>query len=223
MTMAVGLIGALAQHDLRRVLSFNLIGHIGFTTVGLALWTPASLAGSILYVLHHMLVISTLFLVGGLFLRHRRTTDLRLLGGLYRTQPFVACLAMIPLFSLAGIPPLSGFLAKLAVVTPMIGQEQYALAALALAVSLLTVFSMARVWEEAFWKPAPGQSAEPLHQSRVAGAILAPVVLLVSLTVGFTVAAGPVYGLATRAAQQLLDRGEYVRAVLGEGRQRAAR
>ena len=222
-TMVVGLIGALGQHDLRRVLSFNLVGHIGFTTVGLALWTPASLGGSILYVLHHMLVISTLFLVSGLFLRQRRTTDLRVLGGLYRTQPFVACLAMVPLFSLAGIPPLSGFLAKLAVVGPMIGQQQYALAAIALTVSLLTVLSMARVWEEAFWKPAPDHASEPAHQPRLGGAILAPVALLVSLTIGFSVAAGPVYGLATRAAQQLLDRDGYVRAVLGEGGQRAAR
>ena len=86
-TMVVGLVGALGQRDFRRVLSFNLVGHIGFTTVGLALWTPAALGGSILYVLHHMLVISTLFLVSGLFLRQRRTTDLRLLGGLYRAQP----------------------------------------------------------------------------------------------------------------------------------------
>src|SRR3954447_19497610 len=89
-TMIVGLIGALGQHDLRRVLSFNLVGHIGFTTVGLALWTPASIAGSILYLLHHMLVISALFLVSGLFLRQRFTTDLRVLGGMYRRQPFVA-------------------------------------------------------------------------------------------------------------------------------------
>jgi multicomponent Na+:H+ antiporter subunit D len=222
-TMVVGLIGALGQHDLRRVLSFNLVGHIGFTTVGLALWTPASLGGSILYVLHHMLVISTLFLVSGLFLRQRRTTDLRVLGGLYRTQPLVACLAMVPLFSLAGIPPLSGFLAKLAVVGPMIGQQQYALAAIALTVSLLTVLSMARVWEEAFWKPATDHAWEPAHRPRLGGAILAPLALLVSLTIGFSVAAGPVYSLATRAAQQLLDRDEYVRAVLGEGGQRAAR
>src|SRR3954463_12201108 len=82
-TMVVGLIGAIGQHDLRRVRSFNLVGHIGFPTVGLALWTPAALGGSILYVLHHMLVITTLFLVSGLFLRQRRTTDLRQLGGLY--------------------------------------------------------------------------------------------------------------------------------------------
>ena len=84
------LIGALGQRDFRRVLSFNLVGHIGFTTVGLALWTPAALGGSILYMLHHMLVITNLFLVSGLFLRQRRTTDLPALGGLYRTHPAVA-------------------------------------------------------------------------------------------------------------------------------------
>jgi multicomponent Na+:H+ antiporter subunit D len=135
----------------------------------------------------------------------------------------VACLAIVPLFSLAGIPPLSGFVAKLAVVGPMIGRQQYALAAIALTVSLLTVLSMARVWEEAFWKPAPDQASASAHQPRLGGAILAPVALLVSLTIGLSVAAGPVYDMATRAAQQLLDHDEYVRAVLGEGVERAAR
>ena len=105
----------------------------------------------------------------------------------------------------------------------MIDRQQYVLAAIALTVSLLTVLSMARVWEEAFWKPAPDQAAGAAHQPRLGGAILAPVALLVSLTIGLSVAAGPVYGVATRAAQQLLDRDGYVRAVLGEGVQRAAR
>src|SRR5690606_14809763 len=85
-TMLVGMVGALAQRDLRRVLSFNLVGHIGFTTVGLALWTPLALGASIFYLLHHMLVITTLFLVSGLFLRQRRTTDFASLGGLYRSH-----------------------------------------------------------------------------------------------------------------------------------------
>ena len=185
-TMVVGLIGALGQHDLRRVLSFNLVGHIGFTTVGLALWTPASLGGSILYVLHHMLVISTLFLVSGLFLRQRRTTDLRVLGGLYRTQPFVACLAMVPLFSLAGIPPLSGFLAKLAVVGPMIGQRQYALAADRThgesADRPLDGAGLGRSVLEAGDRSCLASRSQP----RLGGAIVAPVALLVSLTIAFT-------------------------------------
>ena len=78
--MVVGLIGALAQRDFRRVLSFNLIGHLGYTTVGLALMTQAAMAGSILYIFHHIFVITNLYLVSGIFLRLRRTTFLRSLG-----------------------------------------------------------------------------------------------------------------------------------------------
>ena len=220
-TMLVGLIGALAQHDLRRVLSFNLVGHIGFTTVGVALWTPAALGGSILYVLHHMLVITTLFLVSGMFLRQRRTTDMRVLGGVYKAQPAVACLALVPLFSLAGIPPLSGFIAKLAVVAAMIDVGQYLLAAISLAVSLLTVLSMAKVWEECFWKPAPAPPSVP--QPRLGAAILAPIAFLVSLTIGVTALAGPVSSMTMAAAHQLLNPATYIHAVLGEEADRAAR
>jgi multicomponent Na+:H+ antiporter subunit D len=222
-TMVVGLIGAISQQDFRRVLSFNLVGHIGFTTVGLALWTPAALGGSIFYVLHHMLVISSLFLVSGLLLRQRRTTDLRALGGVYRSQPAVALLAMVPLFSLAGVPPLSGFIAKVAVIGPMIAGGYYFLAAAALAVSLLTLWSMARLWEESFWKPAPAASSASVAPARLGVAVVAPIALRVSLTIAGTVAAGALYPQTTRAAQQLLNPGEYVRAVLGDGGQRAAR
>ena len=222
-TMVVGLVAALAQQDFRRVLSFNLVGHIGFITVGLALRTPAALGGSILYMLHHMLVISTLFLISGLFLRRRHTTDLRALGGLYRTQPAIACLALVPLFSLAGIPPLSGFVAKVAVVTPMIGSGRYMLAAIALAVSLLTVLSMARLWEETMWKPAAAEEPSPHRRASLDLALLMPIAFLVTLTLGLTIFAGPVSRLTLRAAEQLSDSSHYVRAVLGEGGQRASR
>lgn len=222
-TMVVGLLGAIGEHDFRRVLSFNLVGHIGFTTVGLALGTPAALGGSMYYVLHHMVVISTLFLISGLFLRQRRTTDLRALGGLYRAQPAVACLAMLPLFSLAGVPPLSGFVAKVAVVGPMIGTGHYLLAAISLAVSLLTLLSMARLWNESVWKPAPHPASPSAHQTRLGGAILAPIAFLVSLMIGMTALAGPISALTNRAAQEVLNTDGYMRAVLGGEARRAAR
>jgi len=218
-TMMVGMAGAIGQDDFRRVLSFNLVGHIGFTTVGLALGTPRALAGSILYVLHHMLVITSLFLVSGLILRQRRTTDLRALGGLYSSQPAVAALAAVPLFSLAGIPPLSGFVAKVAVVAALVDSGSYAVAAVALAASLLTVVSMAKLWEEAFWKPAP--AGPPPARPGAAG--VAPIALLVTLTLALTAAAGPIHDVSRRAAEQLLDGKGYVRAVLGEETGRAAR
>jgi multicomponent Na+:H+ antiporter subunit D len=223
MTMVVGLIGALAEKDFRRVLSFNLIGHIGFTTVGLALGTPAALAGSILYVLHHMLVISSLFLVSGLFLRQRRTTDLSALGGLYKSQPAVACLALIPLFSLAGVPPSSGFIAKVAVLTPMLGGGQLLLAGVALGVSLLTVLSVARLWEQSFWRAAPVLPSMTVPSPRLGASIVGPIGFLVGLTIALTMLAGPVSALTMQAARQLLDRDAYVRAVLIGGGPRAAR
>jgi multicomponent Na+:H+ antiporter subunit D len=170
-----------------------------------------------------MLVISTLFLVSGLFLRQKRTTDLRVLGGVYRGQPVVACLALVPLFSLAGIPPLSGFIAKVAVVGPMIDVRQYALAGVSLVVSLLTILSMAKVWEEAFWKPAPTEPQSSLPHPRLGMAILAPIAFLVSVTVGLTLLAGPVSAITVSAAEQLLDRDGYVRGVLGMEVRRAAR
>jgi len=145
--------------------------------------------------------------------------DLRALGGLYRSQPAVACLAMVPLFSLAGIPPLSGFIAKLAVVGAVLAGNHYWLAGVALVVSLLTVLSMARLWDEAIWKPSPTDASLP----RLGVAIVAPIAWLVALTLGFTVAAGPAYGVSMRAAAQLLDARGYIHAVLGEDAPRAAR
>src|SRR5688572_28370294 len=200
-TMVVGLLGAIGQTDFRRVLSFNLVGHIGFTTIGLAVGTPAALGGSILYVLHHMLVITSLFLVSGLFLRRRRTTNLAALGGLYRTQPVVATLAMVPLFSLAGVPPLSGFIAKLAVIRGVLADDHNWVAAIALGVSLLTVLSMAGLWEGAFWKEAPTE--EPM--ARLNGAMVVPIAILVCLTLALSVGAGPVFDLSVRGACTVLN------------------
>jgi multicomponent Na+:H+ antiporter subunit D len=211
-TMVVGMIGAVGQRDFRRVLSFSLVGHIGFTTVGIALWTPAALAASIFYMLHHILVITNLFLVSGLFLRLRRTTNLAALGGLYRSHPVPAFLAMVPLFSLAGVPPLSGFIAKLAILEAALAVGHYWLAGIALAVSLLTLLAMARLWDEGFWKSAPHESVpRPLGAG-----VLAPIVTLGALTLALTVAAAPIYALSQRAADQLLQSDGYVRVVLGE-------
>jgi multicomponent Na+:H+ antiporter subunit D len=210
-TMLVGLVGALAQRELRRVLSFNLVGHIGFTTVGLALWTSNALGASIFYLIHHILVITALFLVSGLFLRQRRTSDLASLGGLYRSNPAIAALLLVPLFSLAGVPPLSGFLAKLAIVAAALETGSPVLAAVALLVGLLTLLSMARVWQEIAWKPAPAGEVRRLGRLD-----LAPIVGLVVLILGMSVAAGPVFDASVGAAEQILHPESYVQTVLGD-------
>jgi multicomponent Na+:H+ antiporter subunit D len=211
-TMVVGLVAAMNERDFRRVLSFNLVGHIGYTTASLAVLTPAALAGAIFYVLHHIVVITNLFLVAGVLLRLRRTTDMIRFGGLYRDQPVFAALAMIPIFSLAGVPPLSGFLGKLAILEGTFAAGAYWVGGLVLAVGLLTLVSMARTWSDTFWRPAD----EGVRDMMAPGTpLLVAIGALGAVTLAMTLWAEPLFDLATRGAEQLLRRDDYVRAVLG--------
>jgi multicomponent Na+:H+ antiporter subunit D len=212
-TMVIGLVGALSQRDFRRVLAFNLVGHIGYTTIGLSIGSPAALAGSLLYVTHHILVITTLFFVSGLLLQLRRTTDLSALGSLYRDHPGTALIAMIPMFSLAGLPPLSGFIGKVAIVQGTFAAGFYATGGLVLVVGLLTLVSITRLWDDAFWKSAPRPAVAP----KPAWPLMVPVAALSLLIVGMTIGAEPLFQLTTRAAGQLLSPQDYTRAVLGPG------
>ena len=212
-TMLLGLIGALSQRDFRRVLAFNLIGHIGYTTIGLSIGTSAAMAGSLLYLAHHILVITTLFFVSGILLQLRRTTDLAALGSLYRDHPWTGVIALIPMFSLAGLPPLSGFIGKLAVLRGTFGAGFYVTGAVVLVVGLLTIVSIARLWDEAFWKPATKPAVAPTPSRP----LMVPVVALSLLIVGMTVGAEPLFRMTTRAADQLLAPQDYIRAVLDSG------
>jgi multicomponent Na+:H+ antiporter subunit D len=210
-TMVIGLIAAQRERDFRRVLSFNLVGHIGYTTASLTVLTPAALAGAIFYVLHHIVVISNLFLVSGVLLRLRRSTNISALGGLYRNQPVFAMLAMVPIFSLAGVPPLSGFLGKLAIIEGTFAAGAYWVGAIVLIVGLLTLISMGRVWADGFWGASPGAA----DATAPGTPLLIAIAGLNLVTVAITLWAGPLFDLTSRAALQLLQREQYIRAVLG--------
>jgi multicomponent Na+:H+ antiporter subunit D len=225
LTMLAGSLGALPQRGLRRALSFLLVGHIGFPLMGLALFTHLGLAGAIFYLVEDIVVITALFLVSGLVRRLGGTETLTRLGGLYAARPAVAALFLLPAFSLAGVPPLSGFFAKLGLLRAGLEVGQYAIVATALGASVLTLLAVSRIWSAVFWKSVPtGTSALP-DLSRpdeepagdVARGMVLPVAGLVGLVVVLGVAAEPVVALATRAAAQLLDRSAYMRAVLGGG------
>ncbi len=216
LTMLSGVLGAAAQNEFRRILSFHIVSQIGYMVMGLALYTPLAIAGSVFYITHHIVVKTNLFLVSGVAQRIRGTYRLKKMGGLYRTYPLLALLFLIPAFSLAGIPPLSGFWAKFMLVRAGLEIEQYAIVATALVVSLLTVFSMTKIWAEAFWKAQPAGEVAHLEESpplsKFMGMVL-PIAFLAAITVGIGLFAEPFFLLATRAAEQLLDPTEYIQAV----------
>jgi multicomponent Na+:H+ antiporter subunit D len=209
-TMVIGLVAALNERDFRRILSFNLVGHIGYTTASVGLMTPAALAGAIFYLLHHILVITNLFLVSGVLMRLRRTTDITRLGGFYRNQRVFSLLAIVPIFSLAGVPPLSGFLGKLAIVRGTFEAGAHWLGGAVLLVGLLTLLSMGRTWSDAFWRP----SEEAGDLATAGTPLLFAIAGLSAATLAFTFWAEPLFEISSRAAHQLLDRGAYIRAVL---------
>ena len=96
LTMLVGILGAIAQDDVKRILSFNIVSHIGFMVMGLALFTVAGLAAAIFYTRHHIVAKTTLFLTSGLIEHAGGSSRLSRLGNMARTVPVVAALFLIP-------------------------------------------------------------------------------------------------------------------------------
>ncbi|NND73965.1 MAG: Na+/H+ antiporter subunit D [Ilumatobacter sp.] len=218
LTMITGVLGAIAQDDLQRILSFHIISHIGYMIFGLALFTLAGIAGAIFYIVHHIVVKTALFLVAGMIERKAGSDRLSRIGGMVRSAPMIAVLFAFPALSIVGIPPFSGFVAKFALVDAGISVEQWPIVAVALAVSLLTMYVMGRIWAGAFWgtcedaavsdRLRPGQTRVPLLMTLSTAVVVAASIALV-------VFAGPMYDLAERAAVDLLVPQNYVQQVLG--------
>ncbi|WP_199580093.1 Na+/H+ antiporter subunit D [Blastococcus sp. TBT05-19] len=290
-TMVVGILGAVAQTDIRRILSFTLVSHIGYMVFGISLASTAGLAGAIFYVVHHIAIQTTLFLVAGLIERQGGSTGVDRLGGLATASPLLAILYFVPAMNLAGIPPFSGFIGKLGLLEAGIadgGWLPIVLVAGGAVTSLLTLLAISRVWSRAFWRlpaqspaadtfdaaaadagpdlspdplPGPEEEQEPAGEKLPAASaradraearraawerhtavatasapatdgpgddegrerplrplpqvMVASTAAMVTVTVALTALAGPLYGIADRAAADLLDRTPYISSVFG--------
>lgn len=214
-TMVVGVLGAVAQEEFRRILSFHIVSQIGYMTMGLGLFTPLGLTGTTFYIAHHIIVKTSLFLVSGVVYRLEGTYELKHLGGLYRSAPALSLLFLLPAMSLAGLPPLSGFFAKLILARAGLETGQYIIVGVALTVSLLTLFSMTKIWLAVFWKSEAEVEALQVRRGDARLAMVLPAAALAALTLAMGLGAGPLFALATRAAEQLLDPSQYIEAVLG--------
>lgn len=219
LTMVCGVLGAVAQYNLRKLLSFHIVSQIGYLIFGVALATAGSLAASIYFMVHVMAAKGALFVSGAFMHYLRGTSDLKQLGSFAATRPAFALLFAVPALSLAGLPPFSGFVGKYALVKAGLEGGAYITVFVSLAVSILTLYSMTKIWNEAFWKAAPREvhAHVPERQlSRVqTWGILAPGVVLAAFSVLLSVAAAPLLAVSTAAAAELLDPQAYISAVLG--------
>ena len=238
-TMLIGILGAMAQNDIKRLLSFTLVSHIGFMIFGIGLGSSQGLSGAIFYMVHHFLVQTALFLVVGLIERHAGTSSLRRLGSLMYTAPIIAVLYLIPALNLGGIPPFSGFMGK--VMLFHAGAEantwmSWVLIGGAVVTSLLTLYVMIMVWSKGFLRdrkdapegnmaiarPAPladitqeVEFSERESVGRTPFGMIAATAMLVLASTAISVVAGPIASITDRAANSTQDVNIYRTAVLG--------
>ncbi len=220
-TMLTGVLGAASQNDMRKILSFHIISQIGYMIMGLALFSPLAIAGTIFYIIHHIIVKTNLFFVSGVVDKMKGSFELKKIGGIYKYYPLLGLLFLIPALSLAGIPPLSGFWAKFVVIKAGLEINQMFIVVVALIVGLLTLFSMTKIWNEAFWKDDPHGSANILDDSFSSVSIskkvlmFSPIIVLALITIVIGFNAEPFFNIANNAAEQLLNPNEYISKVLG--------
>jgi multicomponent Na+:H+ antiporter subunit D len=214
-TMITGVLGAASQMTMRKILSFHIISQIGYMILGLALMTPLALAGAIFYLIHHIIVKTNLFLVGGWVTHAAGSDDLKKVGGFFKAAPWITLLFFISAFSLGGIPPLSGFWVKLLVIWAGLDSGAYIATAAALLVGALTLYSMTKIWANVFWKARPDEGKPKPYLN--GGALRwIPIAALASMTLFLSFFGRPLYQMSARAADSILDPNEYISAVLGE-------
>ncbi|GAB3723138.1 monovalent cation/H+ antiporter subunit D family protein [Nocardiopsis oceani] len=240
LTMVIGVLGAVGENTTRSILVFHMISQIGYILLGVALFTQLGLMAGIFYLIHHMIVKASLFLSTGAIEHTHGTGALDRLGGIAKREPLLALVFMAAALSLAGLPPFSGFVAKVTLVAGSFQAGAWEAAVVAVAVSLFTLMSMLKIWGGVFWGKPPEEKAEengsesdqgdtPAEGSggtgtaagtrteappRVRPALLLPGLVLAALTLCIGLGAQVLLGLSAQAAANLLDTSTYVEAVL---------
>ncbi len=151
LSMVAGACLALGQTDIKRMLAYSSISQVGYIFLALGLGTPWGLLGALLHLLNHAVFKSLLFLNSGAIEYSTGTRDLKQMGGLAQKLPVTGYTSLVGALSISGLPPLSGFWSKLIIILAAVLAGQYVFAAIATAVSILTIAYYARLQREAFF------------------------------------------------------------------------
>jgi len=220
MTILTGAFGAVIKNNIRRMFSYLIVCHIGFVIGGLGMYTKLALIGAVFYLIHDIIVKTNLFLIAGLIRQLRGTMNMSKLGGIYAEYPKLSLLIAIVLFSLVGIPPLSGFWPKIYLIEAAVIGGHYFYVAGIIAGSFITLIVIAKLWSEVFWKNASDDeivvdSFKALPAKRKILLVL-PIGILAFTTLGIGLNAEVIIHVADRVADEMINTGPYIKAVLGK-------
>ena len=215
-TSVLGVMGALAAHSLGRLVAWLTVSSVGTVLAAVGLFTPASLASALYYMLHSTVVVAALFLLTELLAAQRGAAQDKLRPAVAVHEPVL--LGLMLLFgaaSVAGLPPLPGFLGKLMVLEAASGAAaQPWVWSVVLGVGFASIVGLARAGVVVFWYVQPaGDAAQP--SAGTSAKLLSAVLALMGLTLAMAVWASPLVRYTQAAATQLADTPAYARAVLG--------
>ncbi len=213
-TMLVGVFGAIVQTDWRRILAFHSVSQVGYMAAAAGIGGKAGMMAAVLFMVHHGLVKSALFVAAGAGWRLGGSYRLDRLGGFARSHGWYAALFLTLALSLAGFPPSSGFAAKLAAILAALQGGYGWVAGTMVLTGLFTLFSMVKIWNEAFWKPAPEEMRVRTLGAGERFLLHLPLAWFAAAALGVGLGWSPALASSAKAGMQ--DRDGYVRAVLGD-------
>ncbi|MCL6573606.1 MAG: Na+/H+ antiporter subunit D [Bacillus sp. (in: Bacteria)] len=213
LTIIAGVIGAIAYWDVKKIIIYNIVIAVGVITYGISLMNEQAIAGSLLYLIHDMLIKAALFLLVGIMIKVSGTSDLRKMGGLIHQYPTLAWTFFIAALSLAGIPPFSGFAGKLLILQGAVEAEAYIGLAIILLSSFMVLYSVMKIFIHGFWgKPGQARAKTNISISK----LFIPAALLVALSIAYGVGTEAVYPFILQAVETILDPEIYINGVLKE-------
>jgi len=214
LTMIVGVLGALAQTDFRRILGYLIVSGIGAMLAGIAVGGPGGIGGAIFYALHSMLVITGLYFASGIAMRLGASALIATPAGLYRRHAGFAALTLMLCFAVSGLPPFSGFWPKVMLVKAALDIGAWWLVAVFLLAGLLTTIVTGRFFLLAFWRDGAQAAGEAVSLSP---ATLGPLTVLTALTLLIGLYPEPLLAMIQHAAAGLAEPSAYVNSVFPEG------
>ncbi|TKI53354.1 Na+/H+ antiporter subunit D [Lysinibacillus mangiferihumi] len=211
LTILAGCMGALAGRDVRTIASYNILIGVGFIVAGLAIGTESALQGVTYYLMHDMVVKAMLFLAVGMMIYVTGETLIDNMSGLIRNYPFFGWLFFIMMCSIAGIPPLSGFLGKVLIGQGAIEGGNFVLLGLGFLSSLIVLYSLLRIFLSSFF----GETILSIEDEKpLPKRIVLPLTLLSICTIALGIGAESMAPYVKDAAETLHTPSIYIDAVL---------
>lgn len=210
-TMILGALGAVAYSDIKKILTYNVVVGVGFIIAGLASFTMFGVTGSIYYIIHDIIIKALIFLLGGTIIHLIGTSKLNEISGLIRNHPYLGWMFFIASLSLAGIPPLSGFLGKVFITRGTFEAEYFWLGAIGLITSLMVLYSVMKIFMNVFWGET--NLSKEMEKGSTKGLML-PIGCLTATTVALGLGAEAIQIYVRLAAEGLMTPNLYIEAVL---------